>query len=38
MYPILIWKAKFELPNDKDKKDIQPPNLCYVNKDSSHFM
>jgi hypothetical protein len=41
MYPILIWKAKFELSDDKDKKDIQPPQsvLCkhrlvsfYVNK------
>jgi hypothetical protein len=27
----------FEL-SDKDKKDIQPPNLCYVNIDSIHFM
>ena len=33
MYPILNWKAKFEHFDDKDKKDIQPPNLCYVNKD-----
>jgi hypothetical protein len=38
MYPIWNWKAKFELADDKDKKDIQPPNLCYENKDSSHFM
>jgi hypothetical protein len=38
MYPNLNLKAKFELSDDKDKKDIQPSNLCYVNKDSSHFM
>jgi hypothetical protein len=38
MYPILIWRAKFELADDKNKKDIQPPNLCYVNIDSSNFM
>jgi hypothetical protein len=38
MYPILIWKAKSEFSDDKDKKDIEPPNLIYVNKDSSHFM
>jgi hypothetical protein len=38
MYPIFNWKAKFELSKYKDKKDIQPPNLCYVNKGSRHFM
>jgi hypothetical protein len=29
MYPILNWKAKFELSDDKDKKDIQP-QICVM--------
>jgi hypothetical protein len=32
MYPVLIWKAKFELSDDKDKKDIQIQNIFMQTK------